>query len=801
MRISMKWLSEFVDLEGISAEEIQDKLTMSGVEVERIHKRDTSLRDVVVGHVLEVAPHPNADKLTVCRVDIATGTPATIVCGAPNVAAGQRVPVAKVGAVLPNLEIKEVTLRGVLSEGMICSASELGLEDNASKGIMVLSEEAEVGRDVTTVLDLDDDILELDLTPNRSDCLSMVGVAYEVAALFDRELRIPHVARLHREGERPAHVRLDAGDDCTMYALQVIHDIRIGPSPQWMQNRLMAAGMRPINNIVDITNYVMLEYGQPLHAFDYDEIHEGTIVVRHAEPGETFVTLDGVERTLDETMALITDGSKPVALAGVMGGANSEIRETTQTVLIESAYFSPMSTSRTSRKLGLRSEASARFEKGVDPERVIPALRRAAQLMCELADGHPVSDEIVAQTKEHQPLNVPMRYDRMNALLGTRIAEGDVRAIFDRLRFDYEDQGDRLLIHVPARRPDITIEADLIEEVARLYGYDRIPRTLPGGGGTAASLTREQALKRRIRRTLQGMGLSEVITYALTSPEQDQEVASLNEGWSHVRLQNPLSEERSVLRTGLLPGLIEVAEYNIHRQETRVAIYEIGRTFGTDESVEPHRELPHEEEELAGLLCGPFMAPDWLEKEKPLDFFRIKGVMEGLFRRLGVEGVTYVRSEPAGFHPGRTAELWLNGRSIGYVGQLHPRLAGRHDLPETYVFQLKLAPVLEDAKKQDIRYEVLPLYPAVTRDLAVVVADDVPVGDLLATIREAGAERLEAVKVFDVFIGEQIGSGKKSVAFSLVFRDPARTLTDAEVDTQFDQIMHTLYERHKATLR
>lgn len=800
MLVSLEWLSQYVDIEGIAAEEIAERLTRSGVEVEGIRKRDTGLQHVVVGKVLTAEQHPNADKLKVCRVDVGEDEPLEIVCGAPNVAAGQRVPVAKVGAVLPDLKIKKATLRGVESNGMILSASELGLSEKSSTGIMVLTETAAIGSDVKDVLGLDDTVLELDLTPNRADCLSMIGVAYEIAAIFNRELMLPDPQEMQVRRNLPAEIRLDAGEDCPLYALQVVQNIRLGPSPQWMQNRLTAAGIRPINNIVDITNYVMLEYGQPLHAFDYDRVDGGRVVVRYAREGETFETLDGVTRTLDDDMVLITDGNKPIGLAGVMGGANSEITEATRTVLLESAHFDAQSISKTSRQLGLRSEASARFEKKADPARVLPALRRAVQLMVDLADGDVASREVVEKTGEIPPTVVSMRYARMNRLLGTAIRPEEVRAIFDRLRLPYEDKGERIDVTVPTRRPDITIEADLIEEVARLYGYDNIPVTLPRGKNTAAALTAEQSLKRVMRRTLQGLGMTEVITYALTSADHHDEVASLNASARPIPLKLPMSEEHSVLRTGLLPGLIAAAEYNVHRREARIAIYEIGRTFITDEPV--LSQLPDEEEEFAGLICGSLASPDWLNQAPALDFFTMKGLLEALFQRLGVTGITYEQSECRGFHPGRTAAIRLNESVIGYAGQLHPRITDKFDLPrDSYAFQMKLAPLLQAAGKQAVRYARLPRYPAVVRDLAVVVDTDVPAAVLAHTIRETAGELLESLSVFDMFTSEQIGKGKKSVAFSLTYRSSERTLTDAEVDALQDQIVSKLHEKHRAALR
>lgn len=813
MLVSMEWLAQYVDIEGLTARDIADKLTLGGVEVDLIHARDTGLKNVVVGYVTDKEAHPNADKLSVCQVDIGEGDPVTIVCGAPNVAQGQYVPVAKVGGVLPDIKIKKAKLRGVESQGMICSAQELGLDEKMlskeqAEGILALSGTPEVGTDITDHLGLNDEVLELDLTPNRADCLSMIGVAYEVAALFDRELKLPEVDQESQgepqsvtEGtgeELPAAVRLEAGDDCPLYALQVVKNVSLGPSPQWMQNRLTAAGIRPINNVVDITNYVMLEYGQPLHAFDYEKVTNGTIVVRHAADGETFVTLDGVERTLGASTVLITDGERPVAIGGVMGGENSEITSDTHTVLLESAYFNAPSISKTSRQLGLRTEASARFEKKVDLERVLPALRRATALLCAYAGGKVASREVSEQVGEAAPKAVRLSYKRMEELLGTAIAREQVKAIFDRLRFSYEEQGDHLLVTAPTRRPDISIEVDLIEEVARLYGYDNIPKKLLEGRGTIGRLTGEQKVKRNIRRTLQGLGLNEVVTYALTSPEKAQEVASLHEDVRPVRLQLPMSEARSELRTGLLPHLIEAAEYNAHRQQERVALFELGRTFTTEE--EELTELPQETEELAGIFYGPRQTPDWLEKEKQLDFYAVKGVLDALFARLGIEGTSYVTREYSGFHPGRTAEIRLGDTSLGCIGQLHPHVAAAHDLPDCYAFQLQLKPIYKAATADTVRYAALPRYPAVTRDMAVVVDRGVPVAALVETIKRTGRQ-LESVAVFDVFTGIQIGSDKKSVAFSLVYRDPVRTLTDDEISAQHKEVVEALRAQHGAKLR
>lgn len=797
MRVSCEWLKEMVDLSGIDAEELAESLTRTGVAVDAVEDRNPGVSGVVVGRVISVEPHPGADKLRVCRVDVGQSDLLQIVCGAPNVAEGQLVPVALEGAELPGgVRIKRAKLRGVESRGMICSAGELGLPEKMlprelTEGILVLTGEAEIGQDIRSLLGMDDKVLELDLTPNRSDCLSMIGMAYETGAVFDRPIHLPNPEELSVTGEAlPVSVAVESETDCPVYAAQVVDGLRLGPSPQWMQNRLIAAGIRPISNIVDVTNYVMLEYGQPLHAFDYDEVSGGRILVRRAREGERVETLDGVMRECDRDTLLITDGEKPLGLAGVMGGANSEVKEGTTRVLLESACFDPVLVRRASRRLGLRSEASNRFEKGVDRNRIVPALKRAVQLLVEVAGGRVASPIVVRKSGEAEEKVIRVRHDRIVGLLGVDIGEEDVMNIFRRLRFSVDKEGKVYHVRVPSRRNDLCIEVDVIEEVARLYGYNRIPAASLQGAQSRGGLTREQQLRRVIRHTLRHLGMNEAVTYSLTSPQWEKGL-SLHPDARPISLVMPISDERSVLRTGLLPHLIQSAAYNVHRRQEQVALFEIGAIYLAKE--ESLTDLPEERWELAGLWTGPMEPAHW-RGATASDFYRVKGVLEALFTRLGIEGVEFLPAQPKGFHPGRTAEIRIDGRFAGVYGQIHPRLADEMDLKDTFAFQLDLD-VLLDAARKELLFRPIPRYPASTRDLAIVVDAGVPAAEVEKVIRKAAGEPLESVTLFDVYTGEQVGHGKKSLAYSLVYRAEDRTLTDEEV-AKFHQSVIDELERH-----
>jgi phenylalanyl-tRNA synthetase beta chain len=803
MFVSYKWLQDYVDLSGVSAVELAEKITKSGIEVEGVDVLNEGITGVVVGHVVERVQHPNADKLSKCQVDIGQGEPVQIICGAPNVAQGQKVAVATVGAVLPgNFKIKRAKLRGEESNGMICSLTELGVEGKVvpkdySEGIFVFPQDAEVGTDAIALLNRDDEVLELGLTPNRADCLSMLGVAYEVAAILGREVKLPEidVQPVTEKATDLITVKVEANEDNPLYAAKVIKNVKIGPAPLWMQTRLMSAGIRPHNNVVDITNYILLEYGQPLHAFDYDRLGSKEILVRRAHNGEKFVTLDDVERTLTSDHLVITNGTEPVALAGVMGGANSEVTSDTTTVLLEAAYFTGGTVRKASKDHGLRSEASARFEKGVDPNRVRAAGERAACLIAKYAGGEVLEGASEVDTLTVEPAVVSITLEKINNVIGTNLTVSEVEAIFERLQFAVRSEGETITVTAPTRRGDIKIEEDLIEEVARLYGYDNIPKTLPIGSATPGKLSDYQEKRRVVRQYLEGAGLYQAVTYSLTSEEKAAQFAL--EKRDFIRLAMPMSEDRSILRLSIMPQLLEVVKYNSARQNDSLAVYETGAVFLAN----GNEVLPEEQEHLAGAITGLWHSHSWQGEKKAVDFYVLKGILEGLFAKLGLtESVTYVQAQVDNMHPGRTAEIHLNGVRIGFVGQVHPTIQKELDLKDTYVFELSLKAVLEEATAA-LRYEAIPRFPSITRDIALVVDKETVSGMLKDIIQTAGGKLLKEVSVFDLYDGERMEEGKKSIAYSLKYMDPERTLTDEEVTKVHTQVLEALKTQAGAVLR
>lgn len=809
MKVSYQWLSEYVDLKGYTASDLAEKLTRSGIEVDTVENRNKGVTNVVVGYVKTREKHPDADKLSVCTVDAGQGELLQIVCGAKNVDAGQKVPVALVGAELPGgLQIKRAKLRGVESMGMICSAKELGLNEKLlpkeqQEGILVLPEDTKVGAPILEVLGIGDEVMELDLTPNRSDCLSMIGVAYEIAAILGRDVRLPEdEVGLHPSQTKISdqlHVDISAAEQCSRYSARIISGVKVGPSPLWLQSRLTAAGVRPINNIVDVTNYVMLEYGQPLHAFDSAKLEGGRIDVRLAREGEKFVTLDNVERTLAPHMLLVTDGAKPIALAGVMGGANSEVSAETTTIVLESAKFDGGTVRKASRQLGLRSEASVRFEKEVNADAVIPALDRAASLIAKLAGGS-ISEGIAESVKHRaEPVIVRISLDKINRYLGTELSSLEIKVILNRLHFQYEDKNNgEWHIHVPLRRGDITRDVDIIEEIARLYGYDNIPVTPILGATTPGSLTREQSIRRTLRRLLTESGLHEVVTYSFTHPEQIAGFRGMYPDAKPIALSMPMSEERSVLRTSLVPHLLDTALYNRNRNMDDVAVFEIGKVFVTSEDA--LTTLPQEKWMLGIVWTGKRSPAHWGGKAEKVDFYDLKGVFEKLTFALGIEEIRYSSAQPEGFHPGRTAEIAIGSGAIGRLGQLHPALQQAKDLEDTYVLEIELEPLIEHASFR-IEYKPLPKYPSIGRDMAIVVDAGVPVGEIRSTARDTAGSLLESIEVFDIYTGERLGGGKKSVAFALVYRHPDRTLTDEEVAELHGKVVTALEQTFGAELR
>ncbi|PLS16936.1 phenylalanine--tRNA ligase subunit beta [Bacillus sp. M6-12] len=803
MFVSYNWLREYVDLTGIDAYELAEKITKSGIEVEGVEKKSEGLKGVVVGHVVDRVKHPEADKLNICQVDLGGEAPVQIICGAPNVDKGQKVAVATVGAVLPgNFKIKKAKLRGEESNGMICSLQELGFETKLiakeyATGIFVFPNGVEAGTDALDALGMEDHILELGLTPNRADAMSMLGVAYEVAAILRRDVNWPesNTVQASEKASEYISVSVEAKEDAPLYTAKVIKDVKVGPSPLWMQTKLMASGIRPHNNIVDITNYVLLEYGQPLHAFDYDRFGSKEVLVRRAAESETIVTLDDAERTLTPEHLVITNGKEPVALAGVMGGANSEVNSDTTTVLLESAYFTGAAIRKASKDHGLRSEASSRYEKGVDPARVRNAGERAASLMAQYAGGTVLEGTVEADALTIEPAVVTVTLDKINKIIGTELTAEDVVSIFERLKFEVKFENGEFTVTVPTRRGDITIEEDLIEEVARLYGYDNIPTTLPIGAQAPGKLTAYQQKRRQVKRALEGAGVYQAITYSLTSEEKVSEYAL--EKREPIRLAMPMSEDRSYLRQSIVPQLLEVLKYNLARQNDSIAIYEVGSVFlsrGND-------ELPEEKEHLAGALTGLWLSHPWQGEKKPVDFYFAKGVIEAVFDTLGLkQNISYQQTKIEGMHPGRTAEILLNNESIGFIGQVHPTVQKELDLKETYVFELSFEK-LASTEVEPIHYQAIPRYPSITRDIALVVDKEVAGGQLESIITEAGGKLLKEVQLFDLYEGERMEPGKKSLAFSLKYYDPERTLTDEDIAKAHEKVLKAVKEEAGAELR
>ncbi|QCR33195.1 phenylalanine--tRNA ligase subunit beta [Lysinibacillus sp. SGAir0095] len=795
MLVSLNWLKQYVDIDGIAPEELAEKITRSGIEVDAVIDRSQGMTNVVAGHVVSKEKHPDADKLNVCQVEVGEGDIRQIICGAPNVAAGQKVIVALPGARLPGgVKIKKAKMRGQESNGMICSLQELGVEGRVvpkayAEGIYVLPEETVPGSDALELIGLRDTVLELGLTPNRSDALSMLGVAYEVAAILSQDVKLPEIKynTVSEKAEDFIKVRVEAKEN-PLYAAKVVKNVKIEESPLWLQHYLMAAGVRPHNNVVDITNYILMEYGQPLHAFDYDALSSNEILVRLANEGEKIVTLDDQERTLKGHNLVITNGKEPVAIAGVMGGANSEVTSDTTTVVIEAAYFDGFSVRRTSKELGLRSDSSARFEKGVDPNRVLIAGERAAQLLAELAGGEVLEGTVAVDDLDKSPARVVVSPDFINNRLGMKISLEDMLSILNRLQFDVEAANGLLIIDAPTRRQDIKIEEDIVEEIARLYGYDEIPMTLPEGNEQIGGLTPYQGKRRIARNVMEGAGLYQAVTYSLTSDELAQKFALKAEDTT--RLLMPMSEERSTLRQSLIPHLVEAASYNVARKADSLALYEIGSVF-LGKTAE---ELPYEEEHLALVVSGKWVDNAWQGEKLPVDFFVAKGIVESLFEKLGLtERLSFEKASVDGLHPGQTATILLDGEKVGIIGGLHPSERKKYDLKDTFVAELNLNAILT-AEVEELVYTSVPRFPAMTRDIALELDRSKPAGEIIQIIRNAGTKLLKEVKVFDVYEGEKMEAGKKSVAFSLTYFDPDRTLTDDEVVSAHNKVLKALTE-------
>ncbi|HCY6300105.1 TPA: phenylalanine--tRNA ligase subunit beta [Staphylococcus aureus] len=781
MLISNEWLKEYVTIDD-SVSNLAERITRTGIEVDDLIDYTKDIKNLVVGFVKSKEKHPDADKLNVCQVDIGEDEPVQIVCGAPNVDAGQYVIVAKVGGRLPGgIKIKRAKLRGERSEGMICSLQEIGISSNYipksfESGIYVFSESQVPGTDALQALYLDDQVMEFDLTPNRADALSMIGTTYEVAALYNTKMTKPETTsnELELSANDELTVTIENEDKVPYYSARVVHDVTIEPSPIWMQARLIKAGIRPINNVVDISNYVLLEYGQPLHMFDQDAIGSQQIVVRQANEGEKMTTLDDTERELLTSDIVITNGQTPIALAGVMGGDFSEVKEHTSNIVIEGAIFDSVSIRHTSRRLNLRSESSSRFEKGIATEFVDEAVDRACYLLQTYANGKVLKDRVSSGELGAFITPIDITADKINRTIGFDLSQNDIVTIFNQLGFDTEINDDVITVQVPSRRKDITIKEDLIEEVARIYGYDDIPSTLPVFEKvTSGQLTDRQYKTRMVKEVLEGAGLDQAITYSLVSKEDATAFAMQQR--QTIDLLMPMSEAHASLRQSLLPHLIEAASYNVARKNKDVKLFEIGNVFFAN----GEGELPDQVEYLSGILTGDYVVNQWQGKKETVDFYLAKGVVDRVAEKLNLE-FSYRRADIDGLHPGRTAEILLENKVVGFIGELHPTLAADNDLKRTYVFELNFDALMAVSVGY-INYQPIPRFPGMSRDIALEVNQNIPAADLLSTIHAHGGNILKDTLVFDVYQGEHLEKGKKSIAIRLNYLDTEETLTDERV--------------------
>ena len=798
MLVSVNWLKDYVDID-VPVDEFCDRMILSGSNIETVEAMASSFTKIQVAKIVKIDPHPNADKLVVCQLDVGEEELLQVVTGAPNVFEGATIPVIRSGGLLPDgTKIKKGKLRGEVSDGMLCSAQEMGYEDKVISqeirdGIWILDDSLVPGTDIREALGLEDSVIDFEITPNRPDCLSMIGMAREAAAVFGKSLKYPETSAENEDGDVNDYISVEIRkpDLCPRYTARVIKDVKVGPSPWWMQKRLMHGGMRPVNNIVDITNFVMMEYGQPLHAFDISNVTGGRIIIDTAKDGDRFTTLDGTERELDSSMLMIHDAEREIAVAGVMGGLNSEITEHTSVVVLESANFNGDSVRLTSKKLGLRTEASGRYEKGIDANLCSEAADRVCRLIELLGCGTVVGGIVDAYPGVSHPKPLDVRVSRINQILGTDLPGQEMAEIFRSLEMKADQKDDIITVTPPSVRQDLIIEEDYAEEVARMYGYDNLPETLPGGG-SAAAMTREETIRKRTREILNSYGLDEILTYSFVSPSSVDRVNVSETDEMHrnfVRIINPLGEENSVMRTMLIPNMMDVLQKNNAQGNKEVGMFEIGRIFN-DSSINCDGQ-PVEAEDLCIAFYGGTG-----------DFYTLKGYVQGLLEELGITDVEFVAEKKLPtYHPGRCANIISGGELLGTMGEIRPDVSERYGIDsEVYAAELFFSVVMRQTVTEFV-YSPLPKYPAVTRDIAVLVAEEVTIAQLEKVIMEQGGSILESVSLFDVYRGKQIADGMKSVAFALVYRDPDRTLTDEEVREKQEKVIAGLESEFCAELR
>ena len=799
--VTLKWLQEYVAIEE-SPEELAELLTRQGLEVSSCDPVRHGFEGVITGRVLSLERHPDVEKLWVCRVDTGTGE-ITVLCGAQNLQKGDRVPVAIHGARLHGGRVLEAaTLHGIFSEGMLCSEKELGFSED-HEGIMLLPADIPVGQPLEKSLGLDDHVLEIELTPNRPDCLCLIGIAREIAAKKQRTLRVP-VSPLREEG-RPARdvssVEILAPEACPRYVARILEDIRVAPSPFWLRNLLSLVGVRPINNIVDVTNLVMLEWGQPLHAFDLDRLEGERIVVRKARTGEKLTTLDGAERKLCEEDLLICDAGNAVALAGIMGGEESEIHQETTRVLLESAFFEPRGIRRTAKRLGISTEASHRFEREIDRDGALRAADRAADRILDLAGGKLFRGALDEYPIPFEPKIIPLKVSRINRILGTSLEKEEICNILKRLEISVQDAGEGEMEAIaPSFRPDIQQGEDLVEEVARLYGYDEIPTHLPKAPLSVVLPDPEKSAEDKARDVLVGMGFHETIHYSFVGTDRLElfGASSSNNGGKPVSLQNPFSETQSVLRTTLVGSLLETVSTNLHRNNRDLKLFELRRVFLPS----PGKVLPEERKMLAGVIVGHRFPARWNQADNGADAFDLKGILEVLFDAFGMQGFEWEpERKKSCLHPGCSGDILINTTRIGCAGKLHPAVQEAFDIEEdVFLFEMEFENFVSSI--DHIRsYRPLVRNPSVQRDVALVLDEDLPCGKVMGKMRELADPRVTRMELFDLYRGPPVPEGKKSMAFRIIYQDPSKTLTDEEVNKLQEVFLKELLPCFQARLR
>ncbi|MBP2633871.1 MAG: phenylalanyl-tRNA synthetase, beta subunit, non-spirochete bacterial [Firmicutes bacterium] len=809
MQVSIKWLKDYIDFNE-TPEQLAEMLTMAGVPVENVNYMGAGLEKVITGKIVNIDKHPDADRLCVCTIDVGAEETIIIVTGATNVRVGQMVPVAMIGAKLPNgTKISKGKLRGVASFGMLCSANELQLDlsilsEEQKQGIYILPNETPVGIDIKEVLGLTDIILEFELTANRADCFSVMGLIREIAVLTGNTPKKPIINVREEAGEKASNlvsVKIESPELCSRFAARVLKNVKIGPSPEWIKERIEGAGIRSINNVVDVTNFVMIELGQPLHAYDYNTLSGHTLTARKANPGETITTLDNVKRKLTPEMLVIADSVQAAGIAGVMGGLVTEVTENTKTVVLEAASFNGVSIRRTSRACGLHSEASGRFERGIDAVNSIKALDRAAQLLEEMGACTVCEGIVDAYPGFEIASIVAFTADQINRRLGTNIDKRAMVNILKRLEFEVNADKEEIVVTVPSWRNDVRYMEDISEEISRIYGFNNIISTFPDGSMMRGGQSAEQSFLDEVRNNLSAVGLNEIVSFSFTHPQtfDKMNVAADSELRVAVPIMNPITDEFPLLRTTVVSSILETVARNLSRKNDDIRIFEIGSVF-TPKTL-PMAELPIEKVMISGAISGKRDVASWNQGKEMVDFYDAKGIVEVLFAKLGISKYTVEAGEHYAMHPGKTAVFKKGKEIIAYIGEVHPEVQANMDISKkTYLFEMDAQTVMKYSILTCC-YQSLPKYPAISRDLAMLVSTDTTASEVEKTIVQSAGPLLKGIHLFDVYTGEQVAEGKKSLAFSLQFQSADKTLTDEEIDKSYNAILAQLEKTFDAKLR